>query len=53
MKINARGIFGSGIRITAGIVLALLAAFSGMATDVRVLLFVFAAVMLFTGIFGF
>lgn len=40
-------------RITAGIVLALLAAFAGMPTGVRALLFLFAAVMLFTGIFGF
>ena len=40
-------------RIMAGIVLALLAAFAGMAPGVRVLLIVLAAVAFFTGVFGF
>lgn len=40
-------------RIIAGIVLALLAAFAGMAPGVRVLLIVFAVAAFFTGVFGF
>lgn len=41
------------VRIILGIVLALVGAFAGMAGGVRIILFVLAAVALFTGIFGF
>ncbi|MDA8157264.1 MAG: DUF2892 domain-containing protein [Actinomycetota bacterium] len=41
------------LRIILGIVLALVGALAGMAGGVRIILFIVAAVALFTGIFGF
>jgi hypothetical protein len=41
------------LRIILGVVLGLVGAFAGMAGGIRILLFVLAAIALFTGIFGF
>lgn len=41
------------LRIILGIVLALVGAFAGITGGFRILVFVLAAIALFTGIFGF